>query len=69
MSRAPVVLCVDWQTYVSATAAIEVLLKQFPKLDGAPKLADALNDLRRAHATYLAMDAQIHTPALLRRQV
>jgi hypothetical protein len=34
----------------------------------ATKQIAALADFKRAHATYLACDAQIHMPALLKRQ-
>lgn len=68
MSRAPVVLCIEWETYVSAVAALETLVGQFPNLPSAPKLNAAVADMHRAHANYLAIETEIHLPALLRRQ-
>ena len=61
------VLCIERDSYISAVVALTLIIERLPAEQGAPYV-DALADFRRAHAMYLAVDAQIHTPALLKRQ-
>ena len=63
-----VVICVDMETYCCACAALQFAIDQSDTL-GALKAREALEDLRRAHANSLAVEAQFVTPALLRRQI
>jgi hypothetical protein len=49
--------------------ALEQLLKQFGPAGVGGRLQAAIEDLNRAHAYYMAVDARITTPALLRKQV
>lgn len=62
----PTVLCVAFDSYVCAVAAIECLAKQLP--EAAERLNAAAADFRRAQATATDLDAKFVTPALLRRQ-
>jgi hypothetical protein len=64
----PVVLCIDFESYLTALAALGVLAKTVAGTDEAKRLADAATDFRRAHATYALLDSQVHVPALLKRQ-
>jgi hypothetical protein len=62
------VLCIDRASYISAVVALQLMIERLPAEQGAPYV-EALADFRRAHAYAMAVDAQIHTPALLRRQI
>ena len=64
----PVVICVEFQSFVSAVAAMEEIIKFIGPGACRTRMQDALNDFNRAHATACAIDAHITTPALLRRQ-
>jgi len=66
----PIVICIDRDTYVTALVALEQTSKRVgPDGLGGARLAAAIEDFKRAHAYYLAVDARITTPALLRRQI
>jgi hypothetical protein len=62
----PVVICINFESYVCAVAAMETLAGQLPEV--ATHIEMCLADFKRAHATYAVFDANITTPALLRRQ-
>jgi hypothetical protein len=64
-----VVICIERDSYIAAIVALEHLLKQVsPEGTMGARLQAAIEDLTRAHAVSLVLDAQIHMPALLRRQ-
>jgi hypothetical protein len=64
------VICIERDSYISAVVALQILIEMSPEgSESKRQYADALADFRRAHAMYLAVDAQITTPALLRRQI
>lgn len=63
---APVVLCLDFDSYVCAVAAMETLAGQIP--ESAARIDTAVADFKRAYATCHAIDS-LGTPALLRRQI
>ena len=64
-----VVICIERDSFVAALVALEYLHKQIiPEGAMAARLQSAIEDLTRAHAVSLAIDAQIHMPALCRRQ-
>jgi hypothetical protein len=64
------VLAVDRDSYVCAVVALQTVI-DLATSDTQLKadMSAALSDFRRAHAYSMAVDAQIHTPALLRRQI
>jgi hypothetical protein len=64
----PIVLCVEFESYICAVAAMDHLAASLAPSEVATKQAAALADFKRAHAMYLAVDACITTPALLKRQ-
>lgn len=61
------ILAVERDSYISACVALQIMIDRLPPEQGAPYV-DALADFRRAHAYSMAVDAQIHVPALLKRQ-
>jgi hypothetical protein len=65
----PVILALDLETYTSALVALEQMAAFLGECAIAEKMLGAAKDLRKAHALYLAYDARIATPALLRRQI
>ena len=66
---APVVLCIDFDSYISAIAAMEHIAEGLEACAQRTKLETAVQDFRRAHAYSVAVESHITTPALLRRQV
>jgi hypothetical protein len=65
--KAPVVICIDFDSYITAIAALETLAGQLPS--EAERIRSAASDFKRAHATYALLESQVITPALLRRQI
>jgi hypothetical protein len=68
--HAPVVLCLDFESYATALAALETLAGFLP--DSKTRLQLAADDFKRAHATYRLLDSTFPAlstlPALLRPQ-
>ena len=62
------ILAIERDSYLSAVVALQIMIERLPKELGAA-YATALADFRRAHAYSMAVEAQIHTPALLKRQI
>ena len=52
----------------NAIAREQMLKRIGPDGLGGARLGAAIDDLKRAHAYFMAVDARITTPALLRRQ-
>jgi hypothetical protein len=63
-----VVLCVDFESFIAALAAMEHLAATLAPSLVADKQAAAVADFKRAHACSMAVEARITTPALLRKQ-
>lgn len=68
MTRSPIVLCIEFDTYVCALAAVQTLAERPAHKATATRLLDAAGDLQRAHAMYALHDSAVLTPALLKRQ-
>ena len=66
LPKPPVVLCVDYDSYVCAIASMETLAEHLP--DAAAHIKGAVEDFKRAHATFMRIDSHTNLPALLRRQ-
>jgi hypothetical protein len=62
----PVVLCLDFDSYICALGAMETIALNCPTLTDRMYVAAA--DFRRAHASYAMIDSQLQMPAFLRRQ-
>lgn len=62
----PIVICIDFESYIAAVASMETLAINLP--DMTDQLSVAIADFKRAHASYAMIDSQLHMPAFLRRQ-
>jgi hypothetical protein len=63
--KSPVVLCIDFETYVCAVSAMETISRSCPDLE--QRLMTAVADMKRAQAAYTTASGGV--PALLRPQV
>lgn len=62
----PVVICVDFESYAAAMAAMKGIATTLPDL--SPRMTAAIKDFERAHANCVRRDSGMPLPALLRRQ-
>lgn len=69
MSGRAVVLCLDFESYLTAIASMRVMEKDIGHGLEAEKVTEAISDFHRAHATFALLESQVHVPAFLRRQI
>lgn len=69
MNGRPVVLCLDFTSYLTAIAAMRVMERDIEHGIEAQKLTEAIADFHRAHATFALLESQVQVPAFLKRQI